>query len=235
MKTRILLSLFVLMTLYSNQMNAQGTLDFTGKKITTYIVYHVLEYFNNNQTADKVIVKAENYKAIENDLATWSRMTGYPVRVVERKNDCILYEFVKGPTIKKDRKLAMVISENELDKLISPLGLAICCIISGYEVNIYFQGPAVRLLKKGFKEKLPGFNAIFSVFARNGLEKMGNIPAQQKLQLLQKSGARFFACQPSMEHFGVNEKDFAFSDVTICEYLTFLEIYNVADLKFFLQ
>jgi predicted peroxiredoxin len=234
MKTRIVISLFAMLAFFPNHMNAQETLDFTGKKITSYIVCHVNEYFNSHQAVDKVLVKAENFKAIENDLATWSRMTNCPVRIVERKNDCIIYEFVKGK-INKDKKLAMVISENELDKLISPLGLAICCIISGYEVNIYFQGPAVRVLKKGFKEKLPGFNSIFSGFARNGLEKMGNIPAQEKLKLLQKSGAKFYACQPSMEHFGVKEKDFAFEGVTLCEYLTFLEVYNVSDLKFFLQ
>jgi predicted peroxiredoxin len=234
MKTRFVMPLIALLLIFSNRMNAQEMLDFSGKKITSTIVYHVIEYFNSNQTVDKVLVRAENFKAIENDLATWSRMTKYPVRIVERKNDCIIYEFVKEK-INKDKKLAMVISENELDKLISPLGLAICCIISGYEVNIYFQGPAVRVLKKGFKEKLPGFNSIFSGFARNGLEKMGNIPAQQKLKLLQKSGAKFYACQPSMEHFGVKEKDFAFEGVTLCEYLTFLEVYNNADLKFFLQ
>jgi predicted peroxiredoxin len=213
----------------------RDTLDFAGKKITAFIVYNVAEYFIIKQPGEKVIVKTENYKAIENDLEAWSRMTGYQVRIVERKNNCTIYEFIKGQKINKDKKFAIVISENGLEQLLSPLGLAISCGLSGYNVNIYFQGPAVKVLTKGFKEKLPGFNSIFSGFARSGLEKIGHVPAQQKLKVLQELGAKFYVCQPSMEHFGAREKDFAFDNLILCEYLTFLEVYNTADLKLFLQ
>jgi predicted peroxiredoxin len=234
MKTRILLPLLT-MSLIVNHMEAQEMLDFTGKKITAYIVYNVVDYLKTKQPGEKVIVKTKNYKAIENDFAAWSRMTGYPVKIVESKDNCTIYEFTKGEIINKDRKFAIVISENGLEELISPLGLAISCGISGYDVNIYFQGPAVRVLAKGFKEKLPGFSSIFSCFARKGLEKIGHVSAPQKLKILQELGAKFYVCQPSMEHFGVRENDFAFDGLTLCEYLTFLEVYNTADLKFFLQ
>jgi predicted peroxiredoxin len=234
MKTHFLSSIFTIVIM-ANSMNAQENLDLSGKKISTYIIYNVIEYFKNKQPGDKVNVKTDNYEAIKNDLASWSRMTGYPVRCVETKDDYLIYEFIKGEKINKNKKLAMVISEAELGKLISPLGLAICCVLSGYDVNIYFQGPAVRTLSKGFKEKLPGFSSIFSGFARSGLEKMGQIPAQQKLKVLQELGAKFYVCQPSMDHFGVKEKDIVFNGIIICEYLTFLDILNSADLKFFLQ
>jgi predicted peroxiredoxin len=58
------------------------------------------------------------------------------------------------PAIKKtDKKLAMVISDPGLEMLLSPLGLALSAVLSGQDVYLFFQGPSVRVLKKGFKAK----------------------------------------------------------------------------------
>jgi predicted peroxiredoxin/TusA-related sulfurtransferase len=235
MKKFFLFSLLSISIFRMESVIAQETLDFSGKKITSYIVSNVLEYFKNKPVGEKVLVKTDNYQAIGNDLSSWSEMTGYRVKVLETTESSSIYEFTYTAQKDREKSLAIVISEKELDKLISPLGLAICCILTGYEVNIYFQGPAVKTLEKGFKEKLPGFSSIFSGFARKGLDKIGNVPVCQKLDMLHKSGAKFYVCQPSMEHFGVKEEKLAYQGLVLCEYLTFLEIYEKADLKFFLQ
>lgn len=235
MKHIILLSLLGLHQFSFSQNLKSDTLEFKGKIITNYVLYKTIQTLAIKPVGEFVVIKTENFKAIENDLAAWSRMTGWPVSLESRQPSYYQFKITKGEPVDHTRKLAIVISKNGLEDLLSPLGLAICCGLSGYEVNIYFQGPSVKVLTKGFKEKLPGFNSLFSVFARNGLNKAGHVPAQEKLKILQSLGAKFFVCQPSMQHFGVKEKDLVYEDLTFCEYLTFLEVYNTADLKFFLQ
>lgn len=235
MKYLFLLSMLILNQNLFGQTIKSDTIDFKGKTISAYIVYNTILALKNKQVGESVIIKTDNYNALENDLMAWSRMSGWPVTIVERQPSCYIIKVMKGLPINKTKRLAIIISENGLEELLSPLGLAICCAVSGYDVNIYFQGPSVKILTKGFKEKLSGFNSIFSVFARKGLNKVGHVPAQQKLITLHSLGAKFYVCQPSMDHFGVKEKDFYFEGLTLCEYLTFIEVLNSSDLKFFLQ
>lgn len=83
----------------------------------------------------------------------------------------------------------------------------------------------------------PGLEELLSplAFARAGLTRAGHIPAQEKLRQLQALGARLYACAGSMQHYKVARTDLAFDDVTIAEYLTFMEIMAGADVSVFLQ
>jgi len=107
--------------------------------------------------------------------------------------------------------------------------------LQGGDVSLYFQGPAVRVLAKGFTEHLHGPGRPFSRIARTGLTRAGHIPAQEKLRQLQALGARLYACAGSMQHFKVARTDLAFSDLTVAEYLTFMEIMASADINVFIQ
>ena len=73
----------------------------------------------------------------------------------------------------------------------------------------------------------------FSRFPRSGLAKVGHIPPQDKVTQLQKLGAQLFACGPSMQHYKVDPADLAFDNVTICEYLTFMEQMHDADIHLY--
>jgi predicted peroxiredoxin len=107
--------------------------------------------------------------------------------------------------------------------------------LEGSDVSLYFQGPAVRVLAKGFTEHLHGPGRPFSRFARAGLVRAGHIPAQEKLGQLQALGGHLYACAGSMRHFKVAKSDFAFNDVTVAEYLTFMETMARADINVFIQ
>ncbi|MBF0202223.1 MAG: DsrE family protein [Desulfamplus sp.] len=131
--------------------------------------------------------------------------------------------------------LAVVISNPGLEELLSPLGFALGAALGGIDVYIYFQGPAIKVLKSDFKEKLRGINWLFSGFARDGLSAIGHIPPQEKLKQLKELGTHFYACSPSMDHFGVNKNDLIFDNVIMAEYLTFMEIMNNADIHMLLQ
>jgi predicted peroxiredoxin/TusA-related sulfurtransferase len=209
-------------------------MDFSGKKITVYILNEVVQQLKELEEGETARIKVDNYQAIDNDLAAWSSMTGNKIEVLERETNYKIYQIKVTNDIVSDKKFAIIISEKGLEELLSPLGYAWAAAVSGMKVYIYLQGHAVKLMKKGYKEKLKGFNSLFSGFARKGLSKIGHIPPQEKIIELHKLGAEIYMCQPSMDHFKVKESDLIFTDVIIAEYITFLEVLNDSNIKFFL-
>lgn len=97
-------------------------------------------------------------------------------------------------------------------------------------MSLYFQGPAVKVLAKGYVAKMHGLGRPFSRFPRAGLDKVGHIAPHAKLHQLQRLGAHIYACGPSMEHFKVAATSLAFDGVVVAEYLTFLEQMDHADI-----
>ena len=222
----------------TNNIKAQSDtnlFDFSNKKISAYILNNVVQKLKQIKIGDNIQIKIDNYKAIDNDLEAWSRLTKKKIELIESKTDYKIYRIEKTNDFQIDKKFAIIISDKGLEELLSPLGFAWIAAVSGMEVHIYFQGPAVKVLKKGFKEKLKGLSSIFSGFARNGLKKIGHLPPQDKLIELKKLGAKFYLCQPSMDHFKVRETDLIFDNIIIAEYGTFIEVLSEADIKFFLQ
>ncbi len=57
----------------------------------------------------------------------------------------------------------MTISNHALEYLIAPLGLALSAALNGDDVYLYFQGPAVKILTKGFSESLSGVGKPFTI------------------------------------------------------------------------
>ena len=235
MKRLILTGLIIIiMTTISKSQSYNNYLDFSGKKITVYILNGVVNLLKELDTGETIQIKVDNYQAIDNDLAAWSRMTGNKIEVFENESNYKIYQFEKTKEVLSNKKFAIIISVKGLEELLSPLGYAWAAAVSGMEVYIYLQGPAVKIMRKGYKEKLKGFNSLFSGFARKGLAKIGHISPQEKIIELHKMGAKFYLCQPSMDHFKVKKSDLIFTDIITAEYITFLEVLNDSDIKFFL-
>ncbi len=211
------------------------SIDMRGKKITTFILYNAFEKLKTLKDGEVLEVITENYAPIESDMGAWCRMTGHKIVELEKDESYHRYYIEKGIPKEKGRKLAIVISNPGLEELLSPLGFALGGALGGIDVYIYFQGPAVKVLKKGFKEKLHGISSLFSGFARKGLAKTGHIPPQEKITQLKELDAHFYICGPSMEHFGVKKSELLFDDVIVAEYLTFFEVMDRADIHIFLQ
>ena len=209
-------------------------IDFSGKKITAFILNDVVQQLKSLDKGETIKIKVDNYEALDNDLLAWSKLTGNQVGVLESNANYKIYKIEKIKDLKSTNKFAIIISEKGLEELISPLGFAWAAAVSGMEVHIYIQGPAVNIMKKGYKEKLKGFSSIFSGFARKGLLEIGHIPPQEKIIELKKLGANFYLCQPSMDHFKVKKSDLIFTDIITAEYITFLEVLKDSDIKFFI-
>jgi predicted peroxiredoxin/TusA-related sulfurtransferase len=211
------------------------SVDMRGKKITTFILYHAVMKLSEMSEGDVLEIVTDAFEPIGSDIRAWCRMTGHKLVDFEKPAEGEKYYVQKAAPKEEERKLALVISDTGLEELISPLGFALGSALAGTEVYIYFQGPAVKVLRKGFKEVLHGISRPFSGFARKGLADIGHVPPQDKLRQLRQLGASFYVCGPSMEHFGVEKDDLMFDDVIVSEYLTFLEVMDKADIHIFLQ
>lgn len=211
------------------------TLDLRGsqKVVSIYCLGQLVNALASLQPGDAIDLSTDSFEGLRNDILAWGRLTGHSVREIcspessgeEEKYDryVVVKRSDEAPG-KTKGKVAIIISQDGLLELASPLGFALGSVIAGMEVALFFQGPGVRILRKGFRAKMPGcLAAPFSRFARNGMASVGHDPPENKLEQLHKFGAKFYVCHPSLDHFGVDFHDMAFNDVVLAEYVTFLE------------
>ncbi|MFC1716834.1 DsrE family protein [Candidatus Poribacteria bacterium] len=218
-----------------SKISADESIDVRDKTITTFIVFNAVMKLRDMSEEEVLEVVTDNFEPIESDIRAWCRMTGHKLLELEEGESYQRYYIEKGLPQEKGKKLAVVISNAGLLELLSPLGFALGAALEDIDVYIYFQGPAVRVMKRGFKGNLHGLSRPFSGFARRGLAKVGHIPPQDKIRQLKELGAHFYMCGPSMERFGAKKSELIFDDVIVAEYLTFMEVMNEADIHIFLQ
>ncbi len=214
---------------------SQALIDMRGKKITTFIVFAAAKEFKQLIPGETLEIVTDPFAGLESDLQAWCRMAGH--KFISAKNDGVFQRIYlqKSDNRPRAKRMAWIISNPGLGELLSPLGFALAAALSDYEVCLFFQGPGVRVLQKGFEEKLPGINYFFSGLARAQLSDMGHIPPQQKLQQLRELGATIYICGPSMEAFGVGKNELIFDDIIIAEYFTFMETLDRSDIQFYVQ
>jgi predicted peroxiredoxin/TusA-related sulfurtransferase len=211
------------------------SLDMRGKTITTFIAYETLMRLGGLADGESLELLTDAREEIDNDLRAWCRTRGQELAAAGRADGSQQYLITRRPLGPSGKRYAAVISDAGLEELLSPLAFALAAALEGSDVSLYFQGPAVRVLAKGFTEHLHGPGRPFSRLARAGLARAGHVRAQEKLRQLQALGGRLYACAGSMQHFKVARTDLAFSDVTVAEYLTFMEIMAHADINIFVQ
>jgi predicted peroxiredoxin/TusA-related sulfurtransferase len=206
-------------------------LDLRGKTITTYIVFEICQALELLEQGQRLDVVTDVYPAIESDIRAWCRVTGNELVAAGTDVDRWRITIENGPPFRSEHGYAAIISDDGLLELLSPLGFALGAALEGHDVVLYFQGPAVRVLAKGFTAKMHGAGRVFSRFPRNGLARSGHLAPQDKIGQLIQLGARIYACGPSMQHYRVAPEDLAFDDVTVAEYLTFIEQMDGADMQ----
>lgn len=205
-------------------------LDLRGRTITTFIAFELHEALGPLHEGDRVELLTDAFTAIDNDLRAWSRTTGNPIVEAHTTGTAWRFVFEKGPPRRSPRSYAAIIQDDGLLELLTPLGFALAAALEGHEVALYVNGPAVRVLRRGYTPRLRGVGRPFSRFPRTGLERIGHVSPQEKLRQLRRLGARIYACGPSMQHFKVAESELAVEGVIVAEYLTFMEQLDRADI-----
>lgn len=214
-------------------LTAHRTLDGRGKTITTFVIHDAAASLRTMAEGEILEVVTDDFEPFPADIAAWCRATGHVLVATESQADGLHFFVEKGRPVAHDTKLAMVISNHGLDELLSPLGFALAAALEGIDVHLYFQGPAVRVLSRGFQPKLKGWGRPFTRFAAAGMTKSGHIPAQDKLRQLRALGAHIYVCGGSMQPFKVKKEDLIFDDLPIVEYFTFMAVMEQADIHIY--
>jgi predicted peroxiredoxin/TusA-related sulfurtransferase len=207
-----------------------------GKIISAYVLVEVVKKLETLKEGDALCVVTDAFAGLQRDMEAWSRLTGHELRnVTPTDSDFHAYVIVKRAVKEaKKKKVAIVISRDKLDELISPLGFALSAAASGMEVALYFQGPGVHVLHRNFKGTMTGLWAPFSRLIRGAMAAQGHVPPTEKIQQLHDLGAKLYACHPSLKAFGVPLKDTLFpEDVIPSEYVTFLELMQDATIQLY--
>ena len=197
--------------------------DGRGRSISTAILYEVVRAIRQLPPDSVIKVRTDPLPAVDSDIRAWCRTTGHELVAVDELAGARDYAVRKGAECLEQPGWAIIISNPGLEELLSPLGFALGAALAGSPVAIYFQGPAVRVLRRFFSEKLPGWKRPFSVLARRGLDRAGHPPPHIKLRQLEDLGAQIFVCGPSMAHFKVSADDLFLTGVQIAAYPTFVE------------
>ncbi len=212
----------------------QRSLDRGEKTITTFVVFDAAAELQTMNEGEVLELFTDDFEPFREDISAWCQASGHVLLSSEKTPTGLRFLIEKGSPRAKDTRLAMVISDQGLEELLSPLGFALGAALEGIEVHLYFQGPAVRVLTKGFQPKLKGWARPFSRFAAARMTKAGHIPAQEKLRQLRSLGAHLYLCGGSLQPFKVKQEDLIFDDVPIVEYLTFMSIMEEADIHLYI-
>ena len=210
------------------------SLDRRGKTITTAVVFDAAAELRNRPEADVLELLTDDFEPMDRDVAAWCEAVGHELVSSEATVEGRRFLIAKGRSKPIADSLAMVISSDGLEELLSPLGFALAAALEGMAVHIYVQGPAVRVLARGFRPKLSGWARPFSRFAAAGLTRAGHIPAQDKLRQLRTLGARIYVCGPSMQHFKVDRRELIFDDLPRVEYLSFMAVMREANVQLYI-
>jgi TusA-related sulfurtransferase/predicted peroxiredoxin len=208
-------------------------LDVRGRTIATAIAFEAHEKLAELSVGDELELVTEKFPAIVPDVEAWCRATGHGLVDVQTEAETFRLRLRKSAPHPNTRRVAVVVSSDGLEDLLSPLGFALAASLDGAQVAVYLQGPAVRVLAPGFRPRLRGLARPFSRFARAGLEKTGHVAPSEKLRQLQQLGGALYACGPSLEHFKVDPQRIAFDNVIVCEYFTFMEVMQQADVQLY--
>lgn len=212
---------------------ADRTLDRRGRTITTFVVYDAAAELKTMAEGDVIEIVTDDFEPFPADIAAWVGAAGHQLLETRATSDGLSFLIEKGHATAKDTSLAMVISVDGLEELLSPLGFALGAALEGIDVHLYFQGPAVRVLTASFRPKLKGWGRPFSRLAAAGMTKTGHIPAHDKLQQLTSLGAHLYVCGGSLQPFKVKPDEFIFDNIRIVEYLTFMSIMEEADIHIY--
>ncbi len=210
------------------------SLDRRGRTITTFVVFDATTELELMETGEVLEIITDDFEPFESDIAAWCEANGHELVAADFIPEARRFLIQKGTTLRRDSRLAMVVSTDGLEELLSPLGFALGASLEGIDVHLFFQGPGVHVLKHGFKPKLGGWWRPFSRFAATGMARSGHIAARDKLTQMRSLGATIYICGPSMQRFKVEKEDVIFDDVKIVEYLTFMRIMEGAGINLYI-
>ncbi|MDD3626374.1 MAG: DsrE/DsrF/DrsH-like family protein [bacterium] len=132
----------------------------------------------------------------------------------------------------KRKSVAMVVSEDTLDKAFMPFMIAVTAASMDADVHIFFTFMGLNILKKKYKPKLPGIMKIFTGMMIKKMKKVKVPGFDELLSQAKEFGVKFYACNTSMKVFDL-VKDDLIDGVEIVGAAKFLQLAMNSDTQLF--
>ena len=116
------------------------TLDRRGKTITTFVVFDAAAELETMNEGEVLELFTDDFEPFEKDIAAWCQATGQVLLSSEKAETGLRFLIERRTPKTKDTRLAMIISADGLEELLSPLGFALGAALEGIDVSLYFQG-----------------------------------------------------------------------------------------------
>jgi predicted peroxiredoxin/TusA-related sulfurtransferase len=207
--------------------------DARGTHISTHLLYEVVEELMTLEEGETLELIADDFTALDTDIRSWCGVTGHHLVESQPIAGGVRYVIRRGDPVPTAHRMAVVVSSDRLEDLLSPLGFAVAAALEDLEVSLFFQGPGVHVLEWGFTPQLKGWRRVFSTIARRNLERIGHDHPHEKLRQIRELGGTIYACGPSLERFKIAEDQLVFEHVIVAEYPTFIGEMDGADISIY--
>ena len=199
------------------------------------VAYEVIKALRGLDTEALVEVITKNDTGLLNDLGTWCRATGHELLGKQPGEGEARLLIRKGELARNDQTMTVVISTASLEHAVYPLDKALAGAVLGLNVNMVFEGAAVRLLKRGYRPRLSGLvGGLFTAKVERVMgDEVGWPLPQESILILEDLGARFYVCSPSMFGYGVHEQDLIVGNYTLGAVVTWADLLARSDIQIF--
>ena len=199
------------------------------------VAYEVIKALRGLEAGAVVEVITKDDRGLLNDLGIWCRATGHELLGEQPGRGQTRVLIGKGEPARSDKTMTVIMSTASLDHVILPLEKALAGAVLGMDVNVVFEGAAVRLLKPGYRPRLSGLvGGLFTAKVEGVMkDEIGWPLPQESILILQDLGARFYICSPSMFGYGVREQDLIVGTYTLGAVVTWADLLARSDIQVF--
>jgi len=199
------------------------------------VAYEVIKALRGLETGAVVEVITKDDQGLLNDLGLWCRATGHELLGKQPGRGETRVLIGKGEPARNDKTMTVVMSTASLDHAVLPLEKALAGAVLGMDVNVVFEGAAVRLLKRGYRPRLSGLvGGLFTAKVEGVMKKEIGWPLpQESILILEDLSARFHICSPSMFGYGVREQDLIVGTYTLGAVVTWADLLARSDIQIF--
>jgi predicted peroxiredoxin/TusA-related sulfurtransferase len=199
------------------------------------VAYDIIKALRGRDTGSVVEVIAKDDKGLLNDLGVWCRATGHELLSVQPGEEETRVLIRKGEPVRNARAMTVIMSTASLEHAVYPLDKALAGAVLGMDVNVVFEGAAVRLLKRGYRPRLSGLaGGVFTALVERVMKKEIGWPLpRESILILEDLGARFYVCSPSMFGYGVQEPDLIVRTYTLGAVVTWADLLARSEIQVF--
>jgi intracellular sulfur oxidation DsrE/DsrF family protein len=168
----------------------------------------------------KIEFVVKDHAEIIEDIKRWCGAKGHGFYEIDMKGDSGKDDIVIAPGTRRcglvkhtrmgelelearkrghETSLVAIISTEDLEQVQFPLEKALAAAVLGMDVNVVFEGPGVRFMKRGYQ---PG----------------------ESIKILEELGAKFWICGLSMRNYKVSPEEVGAKEWTVAGPVTWVEL-----------